>query len=243
MRKVPNEEEEEDDDQSFGELGREHKDFALHNTNREKLYSSLARRPKDNQILGGSCQNLSTCRRDGVAPFKVQMRSCSLEGIADVSYSEMSSSPDACSPVSLTRNLPPSDEQGVNCASVAPSESHAQAPLRHNPEVTHGPDGRTLLRSQSVGDCLGSCSSINTPVAEITIKPGQTGQGRLQKRLSTIEGSEAADPGVTVTKRLCQSSMELASSPPSISPALHASQPCTGTQSKVNPIYCMSVSW
>ncbi|XP_075688933.1 DEP domain-containing protein 1A isoform X2 [Rhinoderma darwinii] len=241
VRKVPNEEEVEDDDQSFGELGREHKDLALHNTKREKLYNSLVKQPKDCKIVGGSCQNLSTCRKDANVPFKVRLRSCSMEGIADVSYSE-SGSPEACSPVSLTLspNLPPSDHpmmSATNNAAVPASEGHGQMLQRHIPaaEGAHRPDCKILSRSQSVGDCLESCSSINTPVAEITIKPGQTGQGKLQKRLSSIEGSEAADPGIAVTKRLCQSTMELSSSLASISSALHASQPCTGTQSLLQP--------
>ncbi|KAM4021722.1 DEP domain-containing protein 1A isoform 1-T1 [Anomaloglossus baeobatrachus] len=240
VRKVPNEDEEDDNDQSFGELGREHKDFALHNTNREKLYNSLARQPS--RMVGGSCQNLSAGRMDSAVPFKVRIRSCSLEGIADVSYSEKSlesDSPGPCSPASLTvsPNLPPSDEHGVNCASVPAAVSNAQTLLRHNPAAggAHRPDCRTLSRARSMGDCLGSCSSINTPVAEITIKPGQTGQGRLQKRLSSIEGSDAAEPGIAVTKRLCQSNMELSSSVPTNSPALHDAQPCTGTERLLQP--------
>ncbi|XP_056388736.1 DEP domain-containing protein 1A isoform X1 [Hyla sarda] len=229
VRKVPNEDEEDGDDQSFGELGREHKDFALHNTNREKLYSSLARRPKDSKVVGGSCQNLSAGRKDANAPFKSRLRSCSLEGITDVSCSDSSQ---ACSPVSLTCSptLPPPDnpcsQRGVNSV----SESNGQALLQRN-----GPDYGTLSRSRSMGDYLGSCTSINTPVAEITIRPGQAGQGRLQKRLSSIEESETADPGVAVTKRLCQSNMELSSSLPSNSSALHANQPCTGTESLLQP--------
>ncbi|XP_077133894.1 DEP domain-containing protein 1A isoform X1 [Ranitomeya variabilis] len=238
VRKVPNEDEE-DDDQSFGELGREHKDSALHN-NREKLYNSLARRPS--RIVSGSCQNLSAGRTDSAAPFKVRLRSCSLEGIADVSYSEPShesDSPGPCSQVSLTQspNLPPSDEHGGSCTSVHAAVCSARTLLRRNPAAggAHRPDCRTLSRSHSMGDCLGSCSSINTPVAEITMMPGKTGQGRLQKRLSSIEGSDVTEPGTAVTKRLCQSNMELSSPVPTISPALHAAQPCTGTQSLLQP--------
>ncbi|XP_044157193.1 DEP domain-containing protein 1A isoform X2 [Bufo gargarizans] len=237
VRKVPNEEEEEDDDQSFGELGREHKDIALHNTNREKLYNSLARRPRDGKVMGGSCQNLATCRKDCNVPSKVRLRSCSMEAIVDVSYSE-SDSPEACSPVSqtLSPNLPPSDHVVNNVAAPA-AEGNARALQHHHSaaEGAHRADCRALPRSQSLGDCLGSCTSINTPVAEITIKPGQAGQGRLQKRLSSIEGSEGDDPGIAVTKRLCQSNMELSSSVPSNSSALHASQSCTGTPSLLQP--------
>ncbi|XP_073400865.1 DEP domain-containing protein 1A [Dendrobates tinctorius] len=238
VRKVPNEDEE-DDDQSFGELGREHKDFVVHN-NREKLYNSLARRPS--RTVSGSCQNLSAGRTHSAAPFKVRLRSCSLEGIADVSYSEPShesDSPGPCSQVSLTQspNLPPSVEHGGSCASVPAAVGSTRTLLRHNPAAggAHRPDCRTLSRSHSMGDCLGSCSSINTPVAEITMKPGQTGQGRLQKRLSSIEGSDVTEPGIAVTKRLCQSNMELSSPVLTISPALHAAQPCTGTQSLLQP--------
>ncbi|XP_073499975.1 DEP domain-containing protein 1A isoform X2 [Phyllobates terribilis] len=225
VRKVPNEEEE-DDDQSFGELGREHKDFALH-SNREKLYSSLARR--QSRIGGGSCQNLADGRTDSAAPYKVRLRSCSLEGIADVSYSETSHESYS---VTQSPNPPPSAEHAVPAA-----VGNARTLLRHNPAAggAHGADCRTLSRAHSMGDCLGSCSSINTPVAEITIKPGQTGQGRLQKRLSSMEGSDVTDPGIAVTKRLCQSNMELSSSVPTNSSSLHAAAPCTGTQSLLQP--------
>ncbi|XP_071983472.1 DEP domain-containing protein 1A isoform X1 [Engystomops pustulosus] len=218
VRKVPNEEEEDEDDHGFGELGREHKDYALHNPDREKLYSCLGQR---SQVIGGSCQNLSTCRKDA----RIPLRSCSMEGIADASYSEVndgSDSSETCSPVSLTTrspNLPPCGAPGREDQTSADSNTQTSA-AGGAPKTAR----RTLSRSQSLGDCLGSCASINTPVAEITIRPGEAGQGRLQKRLSS---TEEAEPGIT--KRLCQSSMELSS--PAPPPALHA--PCT--QSLLQP--------
>ncbi|XP_063795182.1 DEP domain-containing protein 1A isoform X1 [Pseudophryne corroboree] len=234
LRKVPNEEEEDDDDQSFGEIGREHNKFVPHDSNKARLHMSLSRWTRSGQVMGGSCQNLSISRRDASAPFKARLRSCSMEGIAEMSYSERDF-PETTSPISqpCSPNLPPGED--VSLGSDVESFGPAQAPQRHlMSESSCKPDSSGLFRSKSLGDYLGSCSSINAPIAEITVKPSQTAQCKLQKRLSSIEGREAADPDIVVTKRLCQSTMELSrSSLPSS--ALHASQPCTGTQSLLQP--------
>ncbi|XP_075037988.1 DEP domain-containing protein 1A isoform X1 [Mixophyes fleayi] len=243
LRKVPNEDEEEDDDQSFGEIGREHADLVLRNSSKAQLPGTLSRRTKDGNFIGGSCQNLSVSRRDPKVPFKVRVRSCSMEGIAEMSYSEFGNArdfPESSSPMLQPRspNLPQAEDTSKHFGCIADwcSTGLVQT-LQSHPlmsETSYKPDPSGLSRSKSLGDCLGSCSSINAPVAEITMRPGLTAQCKLQKRLSAIEGSEAADPDIIVTKRLCQSTLELASSPLASS-VLHASQPCTGTQSLLQP--------
>ncbi|XP_077306623.1 DEP domain-containing protein 1A isoform X1 [Lithobates pipiens] len=238
LRKVPNEEEQDDVD-TFGEIGRQQRDIALSNSQRAPLYGTIDGQSKGgSRVIGGSCQNLSVSGRGGSGPYKVQVRSCSLEGIADVSYS----SNDADSPSSkpCSPNLPSEDHSALLGGNARSSSSGGQGQtLQLWPAVDRYdpiPGSRRLPRSQSLGDCLGPCSSINAPVAEITVKPNQSAQNRQQKRLSSIEMMEMADLDITVTKRLCQSTMELSSSPlTSSSPLLHASQPCTGTPSLLQP--------
>ncbi|XP_018422814.1 PREDICTED: DEP domain-containing protein 1A [Nanorana parkeri] len=236
LRKVPNEEEQDLVD-TFGEIGREHQDFVQCNSRRAQLHGTVERRSRGSRVIGGSCQNLSVSGNDASGPYRVRVRSCSLEGIADVSYSSNDASIADSSPSSNTCSpnpLPLEDNSallGENAHCLPSSGGQAQT-LQRWPI----PDSRRLPRSQSLGDCLGSCSSINAPVAEITVKPTQSAQCRLQKRLSSIEMMDTADLDITVTKRLCQSTMELSSSPlTSSSPLLHASQPCTGTPSLLQP--------
>nr|DBA17831.1 TPA: hypothetical protein GDO54_016147 [Pyxicephalus adspersus] len=236
VRKVPNEEEQDDID-AFGEIGREHQDFPLYKT---QPYGTLNRPSRGSRVIGGSCQNLSVSRKDSSQPYKVCVRSCSLEGIADVSYSSTEGSVSDSSPNSKPcfPNLLPSGDNfavsGGNAQYFQPPDQQSQ----HQPNADRYnsiPDFRRLPRSQSLGDCLGPCSSRNAPVAEITVKPTQSAQSRLQKRLSAIEMMETTNSDITVTKRLCQSTMELSSSLlTSSSSILHASQPCTGTPSKIN---------
>ncbi|KAM5148786.1 DEP domain-containing protein 1A [Mantella aurantiaca] len=236
LRKVPNEEEQDEVD-TFGEIGREHRDYVLRNSREAQLHGATDGPSRGSRVIGGSCQNLSVSGKDASGPYRVRVRSCSLEGIADVSYSSMSndgSSADSkpCSPnlLPLEDNSALSGENSLPCSGdFVPRRPAADRfdPIR---------DSRRLPRSQSLDDCLGPCSSINAPVAEITVRPTQSAQCRLQKRLSSIEMMETADPNITVTKRLCQSTMELSTSPlTSSSPLLHASQPCTGTPSLLQP--------
>ncbi|XP_068095355.1 DEP domain-containing protein 1A isoform X2 [Hyperolius riggenbachi] len=240
LRKVPNEEEQ-DDMEIFGEIGRKQQDLARQNSNNAKLYGTLNRRSRGSKMVGGSCQNLSVSRKDANELYRIRPRSCSLEAIADVSYSSSgneSSISDSSVSKTLSPNQQPSKDSSLHSRENAQS-MHSSAETKHWP-ATGGymqrSDSKRLPRSQSLGDYLGPCSSINAPVAEITVRPTQGAQGRLQKRLSTIEAMDTVDPDITVTKRLCQSTMELSSSPfTSSSPILHASQPCTGTQSLLQP--------
>ncbi|KAM9326259.1 DEP domain-containing protein 1A [Gastrophryne carolinensis] len=226
LRKVPNEEEQ-DDVETFGQIGR---DFVLQDT--VDLYSTLGSRAQCSRVIGGSCQNLWVSNKDSSGPYRVRVRSCSLEGIADVSYSsnETNCVESPLNPCSPTLPLPPD-----NPAPLGEGEQSLHVLQRRLKNVP-AQYSKKLPRSQSLGDCLGPSLAINAPVAEITIKPAQSVQSRLHKRLSSIEIMETGDPDITVTKRMCQSTMEL-SSPfcTSNSPPLLAPQPCTGTESLLQP--------
>ncbi|KAM8930257.1 DEP domain-containing protein 1A isoform 2-T2 [Pelodytes ibericus] len=208
LRKVPNEEEEDEDDQGFGEIGREHK-----LDSKPQFYNSLSRRQGSSKLVGGSCQNLLFSKTDRDAPGVMTRRSCSMEPILDLS-------------AELNGEGSPPAVSGA-CRNKAGSTLALSSDL----SVYSTPSYRSLSRSHSMGDGLGSCSSINAPIAEITIRPGQSAQCRTHKRLPTLAENEPADLGITVTKRLCQSAMELSDSvlPP------NASQNCPGTQSLLQP--------
>uniref|UniRef100_A0A8C5QQ91 DEP domain containing 1 n=1 Tax=Leptobrachium leishanense TaxID=445787 RepID=A0A8C5QQ91_9ANUR len=209
LRKVPNEDEEDADDQSFGEIAREHKDVAkVHRSN------TLYKKHRDSRLVGGSCQNLSISRNDLYALRKIRVRSCSMEPILDLE-SEVNgqSSPGVTSTPSKAESMLtlPSDL-------AAPSPPAARTAFNES----RGTSGsKWFSRSHSMGDGLGSCSSINAPVAEITVRPGQY---RTQKRVPSLAAS--MDTGITVTKRLCQSSVELSD----CSLSSDSPQNCPGTQ-------------
>ncbi|XP_063283980.1 DEP domain-containing protein 1A isoform X1 [Pelobates fuscus] len=218
LRKVPNEEEEEEDDQSFGEIAREQK-IGAHT----HLSNSICRNQKDGKLVGGSCQNLSFPQNGMDAPSKMKARSCSMEPILDLD-SEISGqhSPDSTAVPSKNKS------ESIN---FLPSNYNKQRPsdCRTSFDDSHNRlRSRRLSRSHSMGDDLESCSSINTPVAEITVRPGQY---RTQKRLPSLTESESMDLGITVTKRLCQSSMELSNS----TVPTNSSQNCPSTQRLLQP--------
>ncbi|KAM4722960.1 DEP domain-containing protein 1A [Rhinophrynus dorsalis] len=248
LRKVPNEEEEEDVDPSFGEISRENKDYVLRDgcAKKMQLYNSRCRKSSTSVLVGGSCQNLSVSRNEADIPFKVRVRSCSVEGITDTVYSEL---------CDYEHKIPQTKEQSPMCYTyekkLVHSDSKAESVLAlctddseqklycktFDRDCSHiKPSHEKLSRSKSIGDCLGTCSRINAPVAEITIKPSQTAQCRMQKRLSSLSECDPTEPDFTVTKRLCQSTMELSSCslpPSSLLPT--SSQHCSGTQSLLQP--------
>ncbi|XP_053325108.1 DEP domain-containing protein 1A isoform X1 [Spea bombifrons] len=196
LSKVPNEEEEDEEDRSFGEIGREHGASAD-----SRMYPSLDRRARGGRLVGGSCQNLSLSATDAHALYKVGVRSCSMEPIVDLpSESEGGFSADRSRNKAGSLLALPTDP--------APRRPPAIKALHEDPRGGQL-DYRKLSRSKSMGDGLGSCANINAPVAEITIRPGQSAQPSAQKRLPSLTTSEPADPGIAVTKRLCHSTMEL----------------------------------
>ncbi|KAE8609578.1 hypothetical protein XENTR_v10011851 [Xenopus tropicalis] len=243
LRKVPNEEEEDDVEHSFGEIARDNKDQIPQDVFPKKtpLYSSFSRRSKRG-IIGGSCQNLSTSRKEPDVIHKVRLRSCSLEGIADSVYTDNNDCENKVLQASSQRpECRAVKESPITSVKKAESVTGFYAP--HDKLHYRTSDGgysqnsEKLARSVSMGDCLGSRTSKNAPVAEITIKPLKSAQTRMQKRLSSMD-SEPADLNFTVTKRLCQSTMELSnSSLPSTSSLLpHTTTPnSSGSASLLQP--------
>ncbi|XP_040216660.1 DEP domain-containing protein 1A isoform X2 [Rana temporaria] len=155
LRKVPNEEEQDDVD-TFGEIGRQ-RDFDLKNSQRAPLHGTVdGQSTGGSRVIGGSCQNLSVSGRGGSGPYRVRVRSCSLEGIADVSGSSNdgsiadSSSSKPCSP-----NLPSEDHSALLGGNAFSLSSGGQPQtLQLWPDVhRYAPfhDSRRLPRSQSLG--------------------------------------------------------------------------------------------
>ncbi|KAG8437152.1 hypothetical protein GDO86_008013 [Hymenochirus boettgeri] len=230
LSKVPNEDEEDDVEHSFGEIGRDQ----ISNVCETNQYSSL-HRMSGRGVYGGSCQNLSTSRREPDVAHKVRTRSCSLEGIADTVYSEMNDG---------RRNSMQTTSESPECIDIENKQlnyggksSYASSHKLYSriSDGGYSQSNEKISRSSSIGDCLGSCASKNTPVAEITIKPLKSSQLRMQKRLSTVADRETKDLDITVTKRLCQSTVELSNYyfSPTLPPT--GSNSTDGSQSLLQP--------
>ncbi|XP_075471958.1 DEP domain-containing protein 1A isoform X1 [Ascaphus truei] len=218
--------EEEDEKSVFSDLPK--KDHILQKgcAKKTQQYNSRCRSASANDLIGGSCQNLSVSRGEVEASRKFGVRSCSVEGITNAVYSALNDGdiPQSYSPFP-TRCA--TEEKCMHSGSNASSSTVEKEDLHNDYKIS---------RSQSIGDCLGTCYSINAPVAEITIKPSQTAYCRVQKCVISLGQSEAAELDITVTKRLCQSAMELSDcSVPSTSLLPTSSQNCPGTQSLLQP--------
>ncbi|XP_053549343.1 DEP domain-containing protein 1A isoform X1 [Bombina bombina] len=251
IRKVPNEEEEDDDD-SFGELSRENKDYVLRKgcIKKTQLYNDRSRRSSASEMIGGSCQNLSASRIRDETLCKIRVRSCSVEGIINSINSELSdaenkiSEPDPEVPMCSSPEEKCMNSSG-KCKSMFSLYSDDPAQKRYSPtfseksdcdNLLNKPEHTQLSRSQSTGDYLGTCSSRNVPVAEITIKPSQCAPGRMQNHLTAGVGCDPQHLDITVTKRLCQSSVELSNCTlPHTSVLPATSQNRNGTQSLLQP--------
>ncbi|NP_001085413.1 DEP domain-containing protein 1A [Xenopus laevis] len=242
VRKVPNEEED-DVEHSFGEIARDNKDHIPRDVFAKKnhLYGSFSRRASRGTI-GGSCQNLSTSRKETGVTRKVRVRSCSLEGIADsVSTDVRDCQSNILQPSSQKPEFSVVKERPITFGNQAESVTGLNASEHklhyRTSDGGYSQTSEKLARSVSVGDCLESRTSKNAPVAEITIKPLKSKQTRMQKRFSPTD-NEPTDLDFTVTKRLCQSTMELShSSFPSTSSLLPptTSPNSTGSESLLQP--------
>ncbi|NXG71452.1 DEP1A protein, partial [Baryphthengus martii] len=214
----------------------------------------MCKQGSSDYLIGGSCQNLSGFRNEQDPPVTFRTRCYSLEGVGDTAsivcnQGESVSLRQRDVNTSLsTRNgkqsLP--HERDACCAlepgfntmwqNQTPGSKTASASTLQDKELldrNHG--SKQISRSLSL---LGqrnskSCSSINVPVAEITVKPKSRLRGQGKPNLSGVATSmnirtEVSDP--TIKKRLCQSSAELSerSFP-------HSSCVLTGTQNLLQP--------
>ncbi|XP_075413402.1 DEP domain-containing protein 1A isoform X1 [Tenrec ecaudatus] len=205
---------------------------------------NLRNRRASANIMGGSCHNLIGLSSMHAQSFNIKSRCYSVEGIVDVRYS---SSKDVSTV--FHQSVVHSDKQNnkpfiePQPLSLHSTESY-QKPLsvgfkrtstltvQDQEELCNGNfKPKQLCRSQSLllRSYTRKNSCINTPVAEITVRPdhiNQIGQGSTSAQTATE--SQPGEPA-TFSKRLCKSTIELSEnslSPPSV---------LAGTQSLLQP--------
>uniref|UniRef100_A0A2K6GBH4 DEP domain-containing protein 1A n=1 Tax=Propithecus coquereli TaxID=379532 RepID=A0A2K6GBH4_PROCO len=212
-----------------------------------QLVNLKNRRGSANDIMGGSCHNLIGLRSMHVLSSNIKPRCYSLEGIVDMpgNSSKETSSVFHQSVLNI---------EGRNNKQFLQSESkqefllnlHSQKSnqkpfsvgfkrtstltVQDQEELYNGKcKSKQLCRSQSLllRSSTRRNSYINTPVAEIIMKPN-LGQGSTS--VQTAMGSELGESSTTINKRLCKSTIELTEN--SLPPA---SSMLTGTQSLLQP--------
>ncbi|NWV00868.1 DEP1A protein, partial [Upupa epops] len=202
------------------------------------------------RLLGGSCQNLSGCRTEQEPPQPFGTRCHSLERLGAARSSS----------VCDRGARGPLGQRDVNTLGAREAEPWLPCERKASPRVEPGgghsyraqtqgipacaatPQDRELAdgnhRSmRTAGSLLGkrnsrSCSSINVPVAEITIKPRSRLSERGRAHSSGVVASVDIRTGVShlaTKKRLCRSTTELSEH------SLTPSSLLTGTQSLLQP--------
>ncbi|NXJ71192.1 DEP1A protein, partial [Rostratula benghalensis] len=205
-------------------------------------------------LIGGSCQNLSGFRHERDPPRRLRMRCHSLETVGDTSshaYNKGDSSSLRQSDVNAI--LGPRDgRQSLLCqrkadcvlqlgmGNTCPAQPRgvervAASTLRGKELLNENPRSKQVCRSPS---SLGkrnsrSCSGINVPVAEITVKPRPQPWGSGKPNTSGVPPSvdirtEVSD--LTVGQRLSKSAVEL-----SECSFTRSSYVLTGTQNLLQP--------
>ncbi|XP_054020975.1 DEP domain-containing protein 1A isoform X1 [Dryobates pubescens] len=195
-------------------------------------------------LIGGSCQNLSAFRNEQDPPRPFRTRCYSLEGIGDPTSSVQSQGD---SDSLRQRDGKPSllQEQSTNCGLQPGFDNTAQnQPLGVRRASASTLQDKELLdehhRAKQIGRSLSllgkrtskSCSSINMPVAEITLKPKPRlcGQGNPDPSVATSVDIRREVSAVTIKRRLSKSTTELSehSFP-------HSSCMLSGTQNLLQP--------
>nr|XP_048309450.1 DEP domain-containing protein 1A isoform X1 [Myodes glareolus] len=208
-----------------------------------QLVNLRNRRASANDIMGGSCHNLIGLSNTHALSSSIKPRCSSLEGIIDMSgnSSKKTSSVFYQSFLNIEEQnrkqpLVPMPKQ-KSLFNLHPEENIQQSycvSLKRSSALTVQDQGefnkekynsKQLCRSQSL--LLRSSTRqnkyINTPVAEIIMKP-HVAQG------STSVQSELGESSTTIYKRLCKSTIEL-----SENSLLPAASVLTGTQSLLQP--------
>ncbi|CAH6777228.1 DEP domain-containing protein 1A isoform X1 [Phodopus roborovskii] len=208
-----------------------------------QLVNLRNRRASANDIMGGSCHNLIDLNNTHVLSSNIKPRCSSLEGIVDIpgnSSKKVSSifhqsflnkeeqnSKQSLVPMPKQKSLfnlhSKENIQQPYCVGI---ERIPTLTVQDQGELLKGKNNsKQLFRSQSL--LLRSSTRqnryINTPVAEIIMKPN-VGQG------NTNVQSELGESSPTINKRLCKSTVEL-----SENSLLPAASVLTGTQSLLQP--------
>uniref|UniRef100_A0A2K5XMU8 DEP domain-containing protein n=1 Tax=Mandrillus leucophaeus TaxID=9568 RepID=A0A2K5XMU8_MANLE len=200
-----------------------------------QLVNLRNRRVSANDIMGGSCHNLIGLSGMHDLSSNSKPSCCSLEGIVDASSVFHLSFPNIEGQNNkLFLESKPKEEFLLNLH----SEENIQKPFcagfkrtttltaQDQEKLCHGKcKSKQLCRSQSLllKSSTRRNSYINTPVAEIIMKPNVE-QG--SKSVQTAMESELGESSATINKRLCKSSIEF-----SENSLLPASSVLTGTQS------------
>ncbi|XP_032152517.1 DEP domain-containing protein 1A isoform X1 [Sapajus apella] len=214
---------------------------------KKQLVNLRNRRASANDIMGGSCYNLVGLSSMHALSSNSKPRCCSLEGIVDVSGNSSKEASSVFHQSFLNiegqnnkqfLESKPKQEFLLNLH----SEENIQKPfsvgfkrtsaltVQDQEELYNGEcKSKQLCRSQSLLLRSGTRrnSYINTPVAEIIMKPN-VGQGSTS--MQTAMESELGESSATINKRLCKSTIEL-----SENSLLPASSMLTGTQSLLQP--------
>nr|XP_033773104.1 DEP domain-containing protein 1A isoform X2 [Geotrypetes seraphini] len=218
-----------------------------------KIHSnSGCRRASANDIMGGSCENLSVTSDDSKSHLKFRPRCFSMEGIAEdnLGFHKTRSLNIVCqSEHNLLSNQGNEDRFGYKselvldfCSDNSRHKlsnaytSRAFSRRVHDPELYSGQQEVNRRRSQNVEECC----RINTPVAEITIKPNDVVQP-VQRKLggtnaTSTEERQTTESDIEFLQKLNPSIMELSENlvaPASFLPT--TTQSCHGTQRLLQP--------
>lgn len=211
-------------------------------------YQLTRRQCSAENLIGGSCQNLSGFRKEQDPPRTFRTRCYSLERIGDAASSVCNKGESDSlgrSDVNTTlgtrnRRQSPLSERKANsvlelgfdntCQNQTHGIQRVAASTLQDKELLIGNRGsKQMCRSLSL---LGkrnskSCASINVPVAEITVKPRPQLRGQGKPNTSGVDiRTEVSD--ITVNKRRCKSTTELSEF------SFTHSFMLTGTQSKMD---------
>ncbi|NWS65950.1 DEP1A protein, partial [Crotophaga sulcirostris] len=217
-------------------------------------YKQICKQGSADNLIGGSCHNLSGFRNEQVPPRTFRTRCYSLEGIGDTTSSVRNKGESDSlrqsnvNTVLVTRN----DKQSLTYEHKANSElelgfdntrqkqTHAikkvSASALQDKELFN--ESRELKQIRRSLSLLGmrnskSCASINMPVAEITIKPRSQLCGQGTSNTPGVASSVDIRTGVSdiaINKRFCKSITEL-----SEYSFTHSSSMLTGTQNLLQP--------
>ncbi|NWI53720.1 DEP1A protein, partial [Calyptomena viridis] len=190
-------------------------------------------------LMGGSCQNLSGFGKDQDPPGAFRTRCYSLErvGAAPSSVCGKAGCDSLGSAVTTgSRNRKQSVlwERRGNSVLELGWDNSCQTPSQGSRRVSGSAlQGELLPHTQGSRRSSRSCTAINTPVAEITVKPKAQlcGQGQPNPPGKAAPGDISTEGcEITFKKRLCKSSSELSES--SLTPS-----PCvfTGRQNVLQP--------
>ncbi|XP_042675559.1 DEP domain-containing protein 1A isoform X1 [Centrocercus urophasianus] len=208
-----------------------------------------SKRGSAGSLIGGSCQNLSGFRNEQDLSLNLKTRCYSLERIGNAAsrvHHKGESNSLRETNVLSTRNK----EQWLPCVAKTESvlefgcenarQKRSDGSKRVSASVLQDRElfkenlkSKQICRSQSL---LGSrnsrsCTSINAPVAEITVKPRSQfcGQGRPNTSAAASVGIRTEVPDVTISQRLCRSTTALSEC------SFAHSYVLTGTQSLLQP--------